>query len=188
MNDVTFELIKKAIKKDKNAIKQLIKKEQNNIYTTIFYLKKDEDEINDIMQNVLIKLTNKISQLRNPKNFKTWLNQIILNTYLDYLRKNKKTIKNSKIYIPIDDKITDLKDETNNPQDMILCSELDFVIKNSIESLPLHYKIPIALREIQGLTYDEISDVTKTSIGTVKSRIARARAIIKDDINKYSKD
>ena len=63
----------------------------------------------------------------------------------------------------------------------------ELIIKNAIENLPIQYKIPITLREIQGLSYDEISAITKTSIGTVKSRISRARAKIKDDIDKYTR-
>ena len=82
----------------------------------------------------------------------------------------------------------EIPDYKTNPQDRILYTELDYIIKNTIENLPMHYKIPIALREIQGLSYDEISDITKTSIGTVKSRIARARAMIKEKVDKYSKE
>ena len=138
------------------------------------------------MQDVLIKLSKKIYQLRNPKNFKYWLNQIILNSYYDYVRKhNKKNI--FKIFKNDNDSNNDIADFNSNPQNRALFSELDAVIKTSIENLPVHYKIPITLREIQGLSYDEISNITKTSIGTVKSRIARARAIIKDDVNKYSR-
>ena len=78
-------------------------------------------------------------------------------------------------------------DSASNPQVSVLNNELDLIIKTSIENLPIHYRIPITLREIQGLSYDEISNVTNTSIGTVKSRIARARAMIKDEIERYSK-
>lgn len=150
MNDEKTELVKKAIKKDQKALEQLVRQEQKNIYTTLFYLKKDENELSDIMQDVLIKLSKKISQLRNPNNFKTWLNQIILNTYYDYLRKNRNNKFKNK---PEDEnnRLQDVPDLRRNPQDRILYSELDYVIKNSIDNLPMHYKIPISLREIQGL-------------------------------------
>ena len=186
MDNKKIELINKAIKNDTASLVQLIKEEQNNIYTTLYYLKKDSNDINDIVQNVLIKLTKKISQLKNPNNFKAWLNQIIINTYYDYLRKNKKN-KIKENFINDDEKsMLEVPDYSSNPQEEILNSELDYIIKSTIENLPMHYKIPIALREIQGLSYDEISQVTKTSIGTVKSRIARARTMIKDKITKYS--
>ena len=84
------DLINLAVKNDKNALIKLIKQEQNNIYSTLYYLKKDDNDISDIMQDILIKLSKKISNLKNPHNFKSWLNQIIINSYYDYLRKNKK--------------------------------------------------------------------------------------------------
>ena len=190
MDEKLISLIKKAQNGDRQALSELIKTEQNNIYTTLFYLKKDDNELMDILQNILIKLSQKIGQLKNPQYFKTWLNQIIVNTYYDYLRKNKKNY-DALIKSPLSEnkkEENDVPDETFNPQNRILYSELDCIIKTSIENLPIHYKIPITLREIQGLSYDEISNITKTSVGTVKSRIARARAKIKDDIDKYAKE
>lgn len=178
------ELIKDAVLGDKIALIDLIKQQENNIYSTLYYLKQNEDEIADIMQNVLMKLSTKIYQLKNPKYFSTWLNQIIINSYYDYLRKNK---RNSKLILSDDERDFDTVDYGTNPQDRILYSELDMIIKNSIKNLPLHYKIPITLREVQGLSYSDISNITNTSVGTVKSRIARARNIIKDEVDKYTR-
>lgn len=186
MDDTKINLILKAQKGDKNALSKLIKEEQNNIYSTLYYLKKDEVDVSDIMQDVLIKLSKKIKQLKNPQYFKTWLNQIIINSYYDYLRKIKKKIKTVHLEKNDEEKEQEIPDDTPNPQDILLNLELDYIIKNSIEKLPMHYKIPITLREIQGLSYKEISDITKSTIGTVKSRIARARTIIKDKINNYT--
>lgn len=186
--DSKIDIITKASKGDKIALIDLIKLEQQNIYTTLFYLKKDENGLEDIMQDVLIKLSKKITDLKNPNYFKTWLNQIVVNSYYDYLRKVKKTPDSISLNRFEDNIELDVADNTFNPQDTILYTELDNIIKRSIENLPNHYKIPLALREIQGLSYDEISNITKTSIGTIKSRIARARALIKDDITRYSKE
>lgn len=185
MNDEKYFLIKKAQNGNKNAIEKLIKEEQPKISATLIYLKKDTRDINDLTQEILLKLSKKITQLKNPNNFKTWLNQIVLNSYYDYLRKNKK--RNSEYILNNKDEeaMFEIPDYTTNPQESILNNELDFVIKTSINNLPIQYKIPITLREIQGLSYGEISNITKTSIGTIKSRISRARAKIKDDLNKY---
>ena len=186
MDEEKFNLILKAQSDDKNALEKLLKLEQKNIYLMLFYLKKDNKDINDIIQEILLKLSSKIKQLKNPKYFKTWLNQITINTYYDYLRKSKKYSKDIKLEDISKEVIFNIPDISSLPQNSILNNELDFIIKTSIENLPIHYKIPITLREIQGLSYDEISNITKASIGTVKSRIARARAKIKDDILKYS--
>ena len=185
MDKDKIDLIKKAINNSKSALVQLIKEEQDNIYSTLYYLKKDDNELNDLVQIVLIKLYKKITDLKNPLYFKTWLNQIIVNSYYDYIRKNKK--RNLEISTDEINSTDKIKDTTLNPQDVILYSEIDKVIKKTIENLPLHYKIPITLREIQGLSYQDISNITKISIGTVKSRIARARTIIQDKVEKYAK-
>ena len=176
-------IVQRAVLGDHSALVALIKHEEKNIYTTLFYLKKDLSDINDLVQNVLIKLSAKINQLKNPENFKTWLNQIIIHTYYDHLRKNK--YKNK--LVSLDSAKFDMYDDRCDPQNEILFSELDRIIKNTISSLPSHYKIPIALREIQGLSYEDISGVLNTNIGTVKSRISRARTIVKNKINKYRK-
>ncbi|MBQ8636122.1 sigma-70 family RNA polymerase sigma factor [bacterium] len=187
MNEDKINLIIKAKNGDKLALERLIKDEQSNIYATLFYLKKDSNDINDLAQDILIKLSKNISKLKNPSYFKTWLNQIILNSYYDYLRKQKKYSNEINLDNISSDISMEATDYNTNPQISLLNNELDFVIKTSIKNLPIHYKIPITLREIQGLSYDEISNITKTSVGTVKSRIARARAKIKDDIDKYSR-
>ena len=189
MNKDMLEIVKKASLGDKSALYKLIKKEQNNIYSMILYLKKDEADIMDLLQNVLIKLSKNIINLKNPLYYKTWLNQIILNTYYDYLRKNKN--KPATINLSTDNNhiqnTFDIPDNNTNPQETILKSEINNLIKTSINNLPKHYKIPLTLRDIKGLSYREISDITKTSIGTIKSRISRARDIIQFEIEKYDK-
>ena len=183
MKKEEIELILDAQRGNKEALEKIIKNEQNNIYTTIFYLKQNDRDVYDIMQNVLIKIVQKIHQLKNPDLFKTWLNKIILHTYYDYMRKNKNDFKNKSI----SEINTDIVDFKYNPSDDALYSELDFKIKQTISNMPIHYKIPIALREIQGLSYETISSITNTSVGTIKSRIARARGIIKNEIKRYTR-
>ncbi len=184
MDENKTNLINRAKNGSRSALEQLIKLEQNNIYSTLLYLKKDENDLYDIMQNVLIKIATKINQLNNPEYFSTWLNKIIINSYYDYMRKNKKDL--NIVFSSIDESERNIPDTKSNPQEKILYTELDILIKNSIRNLPIHYKIPIALREIQGLSYENISQITNTTVGTVKSRIARARGIIKNEIKKYT--
>ena len=177
------DLIKNAIEGNKAALEKIIKKEQKNIWLTLFYLKKDPLEIQDIMQDVLIKISKKITQLKNPILFKSWLNQIVVNSFYDYFRKKKKAIVTTDID---NNTLINLKDtDYSNPQNKLLNRELDRVLKATIVNLPAIYKIPIALRELSGLSYSEISKITSTTVGTVKSRISRARTMIKDELKKY---
>ena len=182
MDNEKYQLIEKAIKGNEAALDKLIKDEQNNIYTTLFYLNKDYNDIQDILQEILIKIVRNIKNLKNPLSFKSWLNKITMNAYYDNLRKSK----NKVLLVDDSQKYLSAIDIKNSPQDKVLYSELDVIIKKTILNMPEHYKIPITLREVQGLSYDEISNITNSSIGTVKSRISRARSIIQDNIIKYT--
>jgi len=176
-------IILNAINGSKEAIAQIIKKEQNNVRLALYYLKKDNSDTADLVQEILFKISKKITHLKSPLLFKSWLNQIIVNSFYDYLRKKKKHIET----IDIDNNpIIEIKDsEKNNPQNLLITREIDNVIKNAISNLPERYKIPITLRELSGLSYVEISKITNTTVGTIKSRISRARAMIKEEVKKY---
>ena len=182
MDNVKYQLIEKAIRGNEAALEKLIKDEQNNIYTTLFYLNKNHYDIQDILQEILIKIVRNIKNLKNPLSFKNWLNKITMNSYYDNLRK----AKNKALIIDDNEKYLNAIDVKNSPQDKVLYSELDVIIKKTISNMPEYYKIPITLREVQGLSYDEISNITNSSIGTVKSRISRARSIIQKNIIKYT--
>ena len=134
MDNNKLKIIELAQAGDKSALSELIKQEQNNIYTTLFYLKKNDNEINDIMQDVLLKLSLKITKLKNPLYFKSWLNQIIVNSYYDYLRKNKKKQSAFNLVKDEDESMQEVPDYTTNPQDSVLYTELDRIIKNSIQN------------------------------------------------------
>ena len=185
MDNDQISLIEKAKNNNKEALGRLLRQIQGNIYSMLFYLDKNENELLDLTQDILLKVSKKIYQLKNPMYFKSWLNQIIINSYYDYLRKEK---SKKKYYEKnLDEKIFEIPDNKGNLTQNIINDELDLIIKTSINNLPIKYKIPITLRELEGLSYNEISDITNTSIGTVKSRISRARAKIKEDITRFEK-
>ncbi|MBR1617428.1 sigma-70 family RNA polymerase sigma factor [bacterium] len=179
MDNDKLNLITLAINGSKDALKRLLKEEEKNIYCAFYYMNKDNFDINDLCQNVLLKISNKITTLKNPKSFKTWLNQIIIHTYYDYLRKYKIKTTNFE---------TDPIDLEQNPENTMIRKELDRYVQVAIKNLPERYKIPITLREIEGMSYSQISKITNTGINTVKTRISRARDILKDKIKQFEKD
>lgn len=172
------ELIVLAQQSDSRAIEALIKACQKNVYTTLSYLVSNKSEVYDLTQNVLIKIAKNIKSLRSVEKFNTWLNRIISNVYYDELRKNKKYKECLSIE---DEECQEIKD-TKTPIEKCINSEIDKIVKNSILELPTHFKIAIILREFAGLSYQEIADITQAGLGTVKSRIARARAILQDQL------
>ena len=186
------ELVILAQNKDYKALEELIKREQKNVFATFTYLNKKNDNVCDLTQEALMRMAKGLPNLKNPKLFKSWLNQIVMNLFYDNLRK----INRIPTIVSIDDDESHNEKYTTNPQHYIpdkkckplekcLSNELDRKIKQEMQQLPEYFRVPIVLRELQGLSYDEIAEITKTNVGTVKSRISRARSRLQDGLKDY---
>ncbi|MBR1943504.1 sigma-70 family RNA polymerase sigma factor [bacterium] len=185
------ELVILATQSDYRALEELIHREQKNIFATFTYLNKKTDNVYDLTQEALLRMAKGIVNLKNPKTFKSWLNHIVMNLFYDNLRK----INRIPPMISIDDENRDDKFVTNpqnyipdkkcKPLEKCISNELDRMIKHEMQQLPEHFRVPIILRELQGLTYEEIAEVTQTNVGTVKSRISRARSRLQDGLKDY---
>ena len=185
------EVVILATQNDCRALEELIHREQKNIFATFTYLAKKTDNVYDLTQEALMRMAKGIINLRNPKTFKSWLNHIVMNLFYDNLRKinrippmisideeneNEKFVTNPQNFIP---------DKKCKPLEKCISNELDRMIKHEMQQLPEHFRVPIVLRELQGLSYEEIAEVTKTNVGTVKSRISRARSRLQDGLKDY---
>lgn len=173
------ELVVLSQQEDYKALEELIKKIQKDIYATLSYLLKNNDRLPDLTQEILLKVAKNIQNLKNPKCFKGWLNNIITNTYYDDIRKKKNTPETVSIDYSCEPLNFALKieipDTKSKPIEKCITSECEKLIKSAIRELPEAFRIAIVLREFQGLSYEEIAQTTNASIGTVKSRISRAR-------------
>lgn len=183
-------LVELAQQDDFKALSELIKKVQKDVFATLSYMLKSNESIHDLTQEVLLKLARNIHNLQNPKCFNGWLNHITTNTYYDYLRK----IKNKPETIPLeysclsnDAEINiEIPDKHSKPMEKCISSECERQVKKAIRGLPETFRIAIILREFQGLSYEEIANTTNSSIGTVKSRISRARMKLHEDLKNYA--
>ncbi len=169
----TEELVVLSQNNDFKAVEELIKREQKNIFAAFSYLSDKRESVLDLTQEALMRMTRALPNLKDPKNFKSWLNRIITNLFYDELRKQKRKPET----VSIDDEEThrQLTDKKCRPQERCMSAELEQLIKSAILDLPDKFRVAIVLRELQGLSYEEIAAATQSSIGTVKSRIARAR-------------
>ncbi len=181
------DLLVLAQKNDYKALEELIRREQKNVYATLMYLSSDLNVVSDLTQEALINMSRSIKKLKNNKKFKSWLNQIVLNVFYDDLRKKKKHLNTISIEDSQHDEVNYLQisDLKNKPVEKVLSQELDKIIKNKIKNLPENNRIAIVLRVFSGLSYDEIANITKSTVGTVKSRIARAREKLQKDLASY---
>lgn len=185
------EVVELAISQDCKALEELIRRQQKNVFATFTYLSKKNDNVYDLTQEALMRMAKGIHNLKNPKTFKSWLNHIVMNLFYDSLRKinripptisidndseGEKFVTNPQNYIP---------DKKCKPLEKCISNELDKMIKHEMQQLPEHFRVPIILRELQGLSYEEIAEVTRTNVGTVKSRISRARSRLQDGLKDY---
>lgn len=185
----TEELVVLSQQEDIKALEELIKRIQQDVYATLSYMLNSYENIYDLTQEVLLKIATHIQNLKNPKCFKGWLNHIVTNTYYDSMRKKKRspeTVSLEYVCAPLNLEIKiDIPDKSSKPMEKCISSECEKFIKKAIRSLPEAFKIAIILREFQGLTYEEIANTTNSNVGTVKSRISRARIKLQEVLKNY---
>ena len=182
------ELVVLSQQNDFKALEELLKREQKNVFAAFSYLCKKREFVSDLTQEALLRVAKNIQSLKNPKLFKGWLNQIITNLFYDELRKSQR--RPDTVSIDEDNDGTasiklQLLDKKCKPPEKCISAELEKIIKDAILALPEQFRIAIILRELQGLSYEEIANATHSSVGTVKSRIARARNKLQDELKAY---
>ena len=173
------ELVEKAQQGDKKAFNLLVVRYQNRVAGLLTrYVSRDD--IPDIVQESFIKAYRSLASFRGESAFYTWLYRIAVNTAKNHLtalgrRPPKEDIlaEDAESY----DAGTQLR-ETDTPENLVLSNELKRVVFETIENLPEELKMAITLREIEGLSYEESAEVMSCPVGTVRSRIFRAREAI----------
>jgi RNA polymerase sigma-70 factor (ECF subfamily) len=174
-----FELIQKFIDGDEAAFKKLVLKHKDKVRNLVFLTLGDREAVDDISQDVFINVFNKIKTFRFESQFTTWLYRITINKCKDHIRK----IKIRSIFIPIKDNEEQYKYGSNDEQ-----VDLSEIVQASINRLPEKLRTPLVMREIDGLSYKEIADALNCEVGTIKSRIFRARESLKLILEPYERD
>jgi len=179
-NLLDAELVKRVQKGDKAAFDLLVQKYEHKVVNLISRFVSDHSECYDIAQEAFIKAYRAIGNFRGDSQFYTWLYRIAANTAKNYLASRAR--KSPMYTIDVDDAEhyegeSGLK-EYSNPENLLLTEEIKQTIFRAIEDLPDDLKSAITLRELEGLTYEEIAEVMDCPIGTVRSRIFRARDAI----------
>lgn len=190
----TEELVERAQKDDMKALHELVNRYQRAVYLTLYQLAPERNDIADLTQDVLLRMCRSIKSVRNPKTFKFWLNRIITNLFYDELRKRPRTLRTVSMDEPLFNQAEgedegspsrDIPDTGGLPESLAMNAELDEKIREAILNLPEQFRTIIVLREIQGLSYEEIASLTHSNLGTVKSRLARARLKLQEMIAPY---
>jgi RNA polymerase sigma-70 factor (ECF subfamily) len=186
------ELIVLAQQRNERAFCVLAKRHQASIRAHLYQLAPDSADRADFEQEVLIRMWRSIGALRNSASFKSWLRQIGTNIFYDSLRKKPalKVVSLDESYAnERDENVTrDVEDTSALPEEVMQRSELMSEIEAALAKLPEQFRIAMILREMHGLSYDQIAILTNSEKGTVKSRISRARDKVQTSMAPYFKD
>lgn len=186
-NDIENAWVKKAMAGDMDAFEKLVYAYEKKVYSIAFNMFGNEQDAYDVSQEVFIKLYKNLIRFKFDSSFSTWLHRIATNTCIDEYRK-KKRHKNESYSLdePVDYEGNNIerqvKDHGKTPEEFTIYKEEIIEIRKAINNLKDDHKIIIILRDIRGHTYDEIALILNCSVGTVKSRLSRARNALKDII------
>ena len=171
------EIIKKVIGGDKNAFEVLVLANQKNVYNIALKITRHPEDALDISQEAFIKAYQKLADFRYDARFSVWLYKLTYNLCIDALRKKSKQQTTSLNYEggDWDAKTIEIPDIRELPEDGALRKETRENIAAGINKLPQKLREIIVMREITGMSYEDISTTLRISRGTVKSRLSRAR-------------
>ena len=181
-------LVKRAKSGDYQAFDLLVLKYQSRLISTAFKFVKDVHIAEDIVQDSFIKAFNALESFREDSSFYTWIYRITVNTSKNFLvsKKRKSELLNSDLYEEASYEIEPV--EAYSPEDLLQATQLKKVITETIDQLGEDTRTALTLRELDGLSYEQIADVVNCPVGTVRSRIFRGREVIDEAISQYKYD
>jgi RNA polymerase sigma-70 factor (ECF subfamily) len=174
---VDQELVERVQRGDKNAYNLLVTKYQHKVGNLVSRYIKNHSDIPDVVQEAFIKAYRALPNFRGDSAFYTWLYRIAVNCAKNHMVAGSRKPPGSDIEVE-DAEIYDSGDalrENASPEKLLLTQEIKKVIFSTIEQLPEDLRIAINLRELEGFSYEEIAVVMECPVGTVRSRIFRAR-------------
>lgn len=177
-------LVARVQKGDKRAFDLLVMKYQYKVHAIVSRYVKDFDEVNDVVQEAFIKAYRALAKFRGESAFYTWLYRIAVNTAKNYLVARNRRPPASDVdaeeaaFYEGSEKLRDI----DSPENLLYRDELEAVVDLAIKNLPEDLRTAVTLREFEGLSYEEIAEVMGCPVGTVRSRIFRAREAIDEKI------
>ena len=184
MQEDEREIIKKCQSGDAHAFEQLFYRYQEKVYNVAYRMMGNQQDAEDMTQEVFFRVYQKLSSFKFSSAFSTWLYRITANLCLDEInRRKKQPAEESFSQDDLDSFCSDL-----NPEDKVIANEEQALLWEAINSLKPEYRIIIILRDLEGLSYKELKQALKCSMGRVKSRLHDARrklkSILKDKMGR----
>jgi RNA polymerase sigma-70 factor (ECF subfamily) len=177
--DDDYSIIRQFIEGDKSAFQFLVKRHKDKVRNIIYITMNNSALVDDIAQDVFITVYRNLKHFRFESQFTTWLYRITVNRCKDYLRK----INVRKIFSPIEDgyEVSEYSTPVEN-------NDISKIVMDAISKLPTKLRMPLILKDIEGFSYEEISQTLNCEMGTVKSRIFRGREKLKEILKPLEKE
>jgi len=175
---------------DENAFEEIVSRYSDRIFGFALRITKNERDAEEVFQEVFLTLSRKLDTFRGESKFSSWLYRVTVNASYMYLRSQKKHDNNISLenYSPYDEKGTLMgrimyKDWSSRPDIIIFNKESVKIIENAIDELPESYRTVFHLRDIEGLSNEDVADIMEISIPAAKSRLHRARLFLRDKLS-----
>jgi RNA polymerase sigma-70 factor (ECF subfamily) len=180
-----FSLVERLRARDEGAVSELAATYGARIYQLAFRYTRNREDAEEIVQDVLLKVYQKIAAFRGDAALSSWIYRITFNTAMSRLRSGK-PVRNDVDETAVTDKPRDVADWSTLADDAVMRSELRSKLVREVQELPEIYRAPVVLRDIHGLSTEEASAVLRVKDQTLKSRLHRGRMILRDRLAEFA--
>jgi len=174
-----YSIIRQFIDGDKSAFQVLVKRHKEKVRNIIYLTLNNNSFVDDIAQDVFITIYKNLKHFRFESQFTTWLYRITVNKCKDYIRR----MNVRKIFSPLDEGV-----EVSEYTTPVENKDVSRIVTDAISKLPVKLRMPLILKDIEGFSYQEISETLNCEMGTVKSRIFRGREKLKEILQPLEKE
>ena len=183
-------LISRARDGDQEAFRQLVERYQGAVYNLAYRMLGEHGDVDDCVQEIFMRAFRGLKEFRGDSSLKTWIYRIATNTCLNYLDRNKRQPSVDSLDEPLgldsqDTRGDQLASQQRSPEELLAGIELEEAIQETLNHLPPDFRTALVLRDVEGMSYEEVSQLTGVTLGTVKSRIARARSMAMRKLREY---
>ncbi|MEO5616389.1 MAG: sigma-70 family RNA polymerase sigma factor [Candidatus Eisenbacteria bacterium] len=181
-------IIRRCKEGDERAYRELLQRFQRPVYSVAFRMVRSAEDAEDATQETFVRVFRALDRYDPARSFEAWLFTITTRLCIDLMRRRRVRPISLSRQDPEsgEDQTLDIKDPGLGPEETTSHAEEERHAKDLIDSLPPHYRIVVMLRHQQDLSYDEIAEALSLPLGTVKARIHRARALLRDRIERQT--
>ena len=172
------ELVSRAKRGDEAAFEQLVTMHEKKIYALCLRMCENEEDAQEAAQDAFLAAWSGLASFREDAAFSTWLYRLAVNACTDILRRRKR--KGQGVSLDDEEVFLEIEDSAPTPERALEQKEAAALVGEALSALPPDYRQVLILRELHQLSYQEIADITRLELGTVKSRISRGRTLMRN--------